>query len=205
MNNNFVKFAFVGIACAAFCTTTSAAPKGGYRGVNGRPARAPQHAQTPQFARPTVKPSAPQHARAPQFVRPTARPSVPQQTRPPHVSRPAPKPSAPKHAAPAHHVRQPAAAPHGHFRPEPRHHAPPHHFGRHHHIPSHARYWARPAIPLWRVGALHAWEWIEQEWMIVVNGVYYYGDGYYFDGYNYFYNGEYHTVPPTPIVTQVYY
>ena len=41
--------------------------------------------------------------------------------------------------------------------------------------------------------------------MIVVNGVYYYGDGYYYDGNNYFYNGEYHTVPPTPIVTQVYY
>ena len=32
--------------------------------------------------------------------------------------------------------------------------------------------------------------------MIVVNGVYYYGDGYYFDGYNYYYNGECHTVPP---------
>ena len=41
--------------------------------------------------------------------------------------------------------------------------------------------------------------------MIVMNGVYYYGDGYYYDGNNYFYNGEYHTVPPTPIVTQVYY
>ena len=41
--------------------------------------------------------------------------------------------------------------------------------------------------------------------MIVVNGGYYYGDGYYYDGNNYFYNGEYHTVPPTPIVTQVYY
>ena len=187
MNNNFVKIAFVGIACAAFCTTTFAAPKGGHHGGNGRPARASQQ------------------TRAPQFSRPSGKPSVPQQTRAPHVSRPAPKPSAPKHAAPAHHVKQPAVARHGHFRPEPRHHAPPPRYGRHHHIPSHARYWARPAIPLWRVGALHAWEWIEQEWMIVVNGVYYYGDGYYYDGYNYFYNGEYHTVPPTPIVTQVYY
>ena len=41
--------------------------------------------------------------------------------------------------------------------------------------------------------------------MIVVNGIYYYGDGYYYDGYNYFYNGEYYTVPPTPIISQVYY
>ena len=24
-------------------------------------------------------------------------------------------------------------------------------------------------------------------------------DGYYYDGYNYYYNGEYYTVPPTPI------
>ena len=60
-------------------------------------------------------------------------------------------------------------------------------------------------MPLWRVGALRAWEWIDQEWMIVVNGVYYYGDGYYYDGYNYFYNGEYYTVPPTPIIAPVYY
>ena len=37
------------------------------------------------------------------------------------------------------------------------------------------------------------------EWVIVVNGVYYYGDGYYYDGYNYYYNGAYHTVPPTSI------
>ena len=62
--------------------------------------------------------------------------------------------------------------------------------------------WARPAVPLWRVGALRAWEWIEQEWVIVVNGVYYYGDGYYYDGYNYYYNGEYHTVPPPPMYFQ---
>ena len=36
--------------------------------------------------------------------------------------------------------------------------------------------------------------------MIVVDGVCYYGDGYYFDGYNYYYNGEYHKVPPPPIL-----
>ena len=177
MNNNFVKFAFVGIACAAFCTTTFAAPKGGPRGSNGRPARAPQQMRAPQFTRPAAKPS----ATNPQFTRPAAKPSMP------------------KHVAPAHHVNQPAFARNGHLRPEPRHHAPPPRFGRHHHIPSHARYWARPTLPLWRVGALHAWEWIEQEWMIVVNGVYYYGDGYYYDGYNYYYNGEYHTVPPPPV------
>lgn len=53
---------------------------------------------------------------------------------------------------------------------------------------------------MWHVGALHAWEWIEQEWVIVVNGVYYYGDGYYYDGYNYYYNGAYHTAPPMLIV-----
>ena len=205
MNNNFVKFAFVGIACAAFCTTTFAAPKGGPRGGTGRPASAPQQTRAPQFARPAAKPSAPPRTRAPQFTRPAAKPSAPQRTSAPQFARPVAKPSAPKHFAPAHHVNQPAFARHGHLRPEPHHHAPPPRFGRHHHIPSHARYWARPAIPLWRVGALHAWEWIEQEWMIVVNGVYYYGDGYYYDGYNYFYNGEYHTVPPTPIVTQVYY
>ena len=168
MNNNFVKIAFVGIACAAFCTTTFAAPKGGRHGGNGHTIIAPQQTRTPQGTRPATRTGA---------VKPVA---------------------------PAHHVNQPAGARHGHFREEPRHHAPPHHVTRRH-IPSHARYWARPAVPLWRVGALHAWEWIEQEWMIVVNGVYYYGDGYYFDGYNYFYNGEYHTVPPTPIVTQVYY
>ena len=40
--------------------------------------------------------------------------------------------------------------------------------------------------------------------MIVVNGVYYYGDGYYFDGYNYYYNGAYHTVPP-PLPAPIYY
>ena len=164
MNNNFVKFAFVGIACAAFCTTTFAAPKGGPRGGTGRPASAPQQTRAPQFARP------------------------------------AGKPRAPKHAAPAHHVNQPGFARCGHIRPEPRHHAPPPRFTRHH-IPSHARshYWARPVVPVWRVGALRAWEWVEQEWVIVVNGVYYYGDGYYYDGYNYYYNGEYHTVPPPPV------
>ena len=36
--------------------------------------------------------------------------------------------------------------------------------------------------------------------MIVVDGVYYYGDGYYYDGYNYYYNGEYHAIPPPPII-----
>ncbi len=180
MNNNFVKIAFVGLACAAFCTTTFAAPKGGHRGGNGRPAGAPQQMRAPQGNGHTVR--------------------APQQTRAPHVARPATKPNTVKHTAPAHHVNQPAAARHDHFRQEPRHHAPPRHFTRHH-IPNHARYWARPAVPLWHAGALREWEWIEQEWVIVVNGVYYYGDGYYYDGYNYYYNGEYHTVPPP----QMYY
>ena len=107
-------------------------------------------------------------------------------------ARPAARPGAVTHAAPVHHVSQPAAGRHEHFRPEPRH------------IPHHARYWARPVVPLWRAGALRAWEWIEQEWVIVVNGVYYYGDGYYFDGYNYYYNGAYHTVPP-PLPAPIYY
>ena len=182
MNNNIVKFAIVGIACAAFCTTTFAAPKGGHHGGKGQPARAAQ------------------------------------QTRPPQAARPAAKPSAAKHAAPARHVNPPAVAKHGQVRQEPRHHAPPPRVANHHaptprvahhhapppriarhHIPSHARYWARPAVPLWHVGALRAWEWITQEWMIVVDGIYYYGDGYYYDGYNYYYNGEYHTVPPPPM------
>ena len=47
MNNNFVKFAFVGFACAAFCTTTLAAPKGGNHGGhggNGRPTKTAQQA-----------------------------------------------------------------------------------------------------------------------------------------------------------------
>jgi len=35
-----------------------------------------------------------------------------------------------------------------------------------------------------------------EEWVIFVNGICYYGDGYYYDGYNYYYNGAYHTVPP---------
>ena len=176
MNNNIVKFAFVGIACAAFCTMTFAAPKGGPRSGNGRPARAPQQMRAPQFARSAARPSAPK----PQFTRPAARPSTP------------------KHDVSAHHVNQPAVGRQGHFRHEPRHHAPSHRVARHH-IPSHARYWARPAVPLWHVGALRAWEWVEQEWVIVVNGVYYYGDVYYYDGYNYYYNGEYHTVPPPPV------
>ena len=177
MNNNFVKIAFVGLACAAFCTTTFAAPKGGRHGGNGRPAGAPQQMRPPRGGNG-------QPARAPQ------------QTRAPQGARPATRTGTVKLAAPAHHVKQPTVGRHGHFRQEPRHHAPPHHVTRHHHIPNHARYWARPAVPLWRVGALRAWEWIEQEWVIVVNGVYYYGDGYYYDGYNYYYNGEYHTVPP---------
>ena len=180
MNNNFVKFAIVGIACAAFCTTTFAAPKGGPRGGTGRQARAPQQTRTHQAARPAVRPTAPK------------------QTRTTQVTRPAAKPTAPKHAAPARRVDRPAVARHEHHRTEPRHHAPPPRFIRHH-VPDHAHYWARPAVPLWRVGALRAWEWIVQEWAIVVNGVYYYGDGYYFDGYNYYYNGEYHTVPPPAV------
>ena len=181
MNNNVVKFAFVGLACAAFCMATFAAPKGGHHGGNGRPARAPQQMRAPQRG-----------------IGHTAR--APQPTRASQVARPAAQPDTVKHAAPTHHVNQPAVGRHEHFRQEPRHHAPPHHVTRHrHHIPSHAHYWARPAVPLWRVGALRAWEWIEQEWVIVVNGVYYYGDGYYYDGYNYYYNGEYHTVPPPPM------
>ncbi|MBR3221623.1 MAG: hypothetical protein IKF72_05255 [Kiritimatiellae bacterium] len=52
---------------------------------------------------------------------------------------------------------------------------------------------------MWRVGALRAWEWVEAEWVIFVNGVCYYGDGYYYDGYNYYYNGAYHTTPPMSI------
>ena len=199
MNNNFVKFAFVGIACAAFCTTTFAAPKGGPRVGNGHSARRSQQTRTPHLTHPAGKPSAPQQMRAPHLTRPAGKPSAPKQMRAPHLTRPVGKPSAPKHAAPAYHVNQPGFARHGHIRPEPRHHAPPARFTRHH-IPSHARshYWARPAVPLWRVGALRAWEWVEQEWVIVVNGVYYYGDGYYYDGYNYYYNGEYHTIPPPP-------
>ena len=173
MNNNFVKIAFVGLACAAFCTTTFAAPKGGHHGGNGRPAGAPQQMRVP----------------------PTR---APQQTRAPQGARPVTKPGGVKHAAPPHHVQKPAVARHDHFREEPRHHAPPHHVTRRY-IPNHARYWARPAVPLWHTGALRAWEWIEQEWVMVVNGVYYYGDGYYYDGYNYYYNGEYHTVPPPPM------
>ena len=69
-----------------------------------------------------------------------------------------------------------------------------------HHVPRHAHYWARPVVPMWRVGALYAWEWVEQAWMVVVDGVYYYGDGYYYDGYNYYYNGAYHTVPPMTLL-----
>lgn len=174
MNNNFVKFAFVGIACAAFCTATFAAPRGGHPGGNpggnGRPTRAAQPARgTPAS-----------HA---------ARPSTAH-----HAARPAARPSTGHHAAPA----RPATAWHGNARPEPRHHAPPPRVG-HRHIPSQAHYWVRPPVPGWRVGALRAWEWIEAAWTIVVNGVYYYGDGYYYDGYNYYYNGAYHTVPPPSI------
>ena len=187
MNNNFVKFAFVGIVCAAFCTATFAAPRGGNRGGNhgnhgggGRPARAAQKPQAPQAARPAAKPRAVQKPQAPQAARPAA------------------KPIAAKHAAPARHVNRPAVARHEHARPEPRHHAPPRRIVRHH-IPSHAHYCVKPAVPVWRVGALRAWEWIEEEWLIIVNGVYYYGDGYYYDGYNYYYNGAYHTAPPMSI------
>ena len=199
MNKDFVKIAFVGIACAAFCATTFAAPRGGHHG-GGRPAGAPQQMWASHGGgRPA---GAPQQMRAPHGGNGhTAR--APQQTRAPGGARPAARPGAVTHAAPVHHVSQPAAGRHEHFRPEPRHHAPPPRFARHH-IPHHARYWARPVVPLWRAGALRAWEWIEQEWVIVVNGVYYYGDGYYFDGYNYYYNGEYHTVPP-PLPAPIYY
>jgi len=201
MNKNFVRFAFAGIACAAFCTTTFAAPKGGHHGGNGRPAMAPQQARAPQGGngRPAM---APQQARAPHGGNGHTTRAL-QQARVPNNTRPAPRTGAVTHAAPTHHVNKPAAARHGNFRPEPRHNAPPPRFARHH-IPSHARYWARPAVPLWRIGALRAWEWIVQEWVIVVNGVYYYGDGYYYDGYNYYYNGEYHTVPP-PLLTPTYF
>ena len=178
MNKNFVKFAFIGIACAAFCTTTFAAQKGGRHGGNGRPAGAPQQARTSHGGN--------GH---------TAR--APQQPQVSHGARPAGRTGAVTHAAPARHVNQPAVARHGHSHPEARHHAPPPRVTRHH-IPSHAHYWARPSVPLWRVGALRAWEWVAQEWVIVVNGFYYYGDGYYYDGYNYYYNGEYHTFPPPP-------
>ena len=175
MNNNFVKFAFIGIACAAFCTTTIAAPKGGRPGGNhggngGRPARAERQTHA-------------NHA-APE-----------RQTRANRVARPAAKPSPGKHAAPANHAHKPTVARKGHARPEPGHHAPPPRAGRRY-VPSHAHYCVRPAVPLWRAGALRAWEWIEEEWMIIVNGVCYYGDGYYYDGYNYYYNGAYHTAPP---------
>ena len=212
MNNNFVKIAFVGLACAAFCTTTFAAPKGGHHGSSGRPARAPQQTRAPQcgYGRPAPQQTrvprgstrAPQQTRAPQggYGRPAR---APQQTRAPQGARPATKPNAVQHAAPARHVSQPAFGRQGHFGQEPRHHAPSHH-GVRHHIPSHARYWARPAVPMWHDGGLRAWVWVEQEWVIVVNGVYYYGDGYYYDGYNYFYNGEYHTVPP-PLPAPVYF
>ena len=175
MNNNFVKFAFVGIACAAFCTSTFAAPRGGRPGGNpggnGRPTRTAQSTRTSHAARPTARPSTGHH-----------------------TARPAARPSTGHHAAPA----RPATAWHGNARPEPRHHAPPPRVG-HRHVPSHAHYWARPPVPGWRVGALRAWEWIEAAWTIVVDGVYYYGDGYYYDGYNYYYNGAYHTVPPVSI------
>ena len=180
MNNNIVKFAFVGIACAAFCTATFAAPRGGppsgHHGGNGYPARAAQPTRTP----------------APHAARSAARPSTPSTAHHAAPARPA------NHAAPAHTAHRPAVAGHGHARPAPRHHAPPPRVGRRH-IPSHAHYCARPAVPLWRVGALRAWEWIEAAWMIVVDGVYYYGDGYYYDGYNYYYNGAYHTVPPMSV------
>ena len=168
MNNNFVKFAFVGIACAAFCTATCAAPRGGHPG--GHPGG---------------------HGHPPRTVQQTRAPA-------PHAARPAARHGTVHHAAPVRPARPPAVARGGHARPAPRHHAPPPRVGRRH-IPSHAHYCARPAVPLWRVGALRAWEWIAAEWMIVVNGVYYYGDGYYYDGYNYYYNGAYHTAPPVSI------
>ena len=180
MNNNFVKFAIVGITCAAVCTATVAAPKGGSHGGNGRPGRPTQQTRTHQTERPAAKPKPAQQTRNHQAIRPET------------------QPWAAKHAAPGRHVNQPVVARHEHARPKPRHHAPPPRAGRHH-VPNRAHYWARPAIPAWRVGALRAWEWIEEEWLIVVNGVYYYGDGYYYDGYNYYYNGSYHTVPPTSL------
>ena len=206
MNNNIVKFAFVGIACAAFCTATFAAPRGGppggRHGGNGHSARATLQTQAPA---PRTTRSAPNAARsAPHSAaRPathSAARSAPSAARSaPSAARPATRSSTAHHAAPARPVHQPAVTRYEHARPEPHHHAPPPRVGRHH-IPSHARYCARPPGPLWRVGALRAWEWIAAEWMIVVNGVYYYGDGYYYDGYNYYYNGAYHTVPPMSIL-----
>ena len=199
MNNNIMKIAFVGLVCAAFCATTFAAPKGGRHGGKGSPARAPQQTRVHQGGNGSPA-KVSQQTRAHQGgnggpIR------APQQTRVHQVGN--------GHAIRApqqrhdHRVNQPAAGRHEHFRQEPRHHTPTYHVPRHH-IPSNARYWARPAVPLWRVGALRAWEWIEQEWVIVVNGVYYYGDGYYYDGYNYYYNGEYHSVPP-PLPAPIYF
>ena len=88
---------------------------------------------------------------------------------------------APKHQAapaPAHHV---APAPHGGH-------------------PAGARFWARPAMPPPRHGAIKGWEWVAAAWNLTVGGVYYYGDGYYFDGRNYYYNGAYYTTPPAGVV-----
>ena len=206
MNNNYVKFAIVGIACAAFCAATFAAPRGGAANrpparenrAPARPAAKPptaKPAHAPQVARPAARPPAAKPARAPQVARPAAKPPAAKPVRTPQVARPGGKAPSPNLAAGT--ARPPAVAKHGHVRPEPHHHAPPRHFR--HHIPSHARYCTRTPVPAWRFGARWAWEWIEEEWLIIVNGVYYYGDGYYYDGYNYYYNGAYHTVPPVPM------
>ena len=189
MNNNIMKFAIAGITCAVFCGTAVAAPKGNHGG-NGRPARTAVPSNASRAAKPPPKANTNRSAPAPRAAKPAhyahGRGSAP-------AARPA-KPAAPaRHAAPVNTVRH---------RYDNHHHAsPPHHAShRRHAIPHGARYWARPPVPLWRVGALRAWEWIEAEWMIFENGVYYYGDGYYYDGYNYYYNGAYHTAPPVTVV-----
>ena len=170
MNNNIMKFAIAGITCAVFCTTALAAPRGNHHGGNGRPTMTPN---APFAARQAPRPPA---------ARPAPRPPAP---------RPAPRPPVHMNHAGPHHPMPHVA--HHHVPPPPRFH---HHRN---HIPHGARYWARPPVPLWRVGALRAWEWIAAEWVIFENGVYYYGDGYYFDGCNYFYNGAYHLAPPATI------
>ncbi len=187
MNNNIMKFAIAGITCAVFCTAALAAPRGTRHGGNGRPNMAPNasFAARPAPKAPAARP-APRPAPRPPAARPAPRPAP----RPP-AARPAPRPPAHVNHARPHHPMPHLA----------HHHAPPPRFHHHrNHIPHGARYWARPPVPLWRVGALRAWEWIAAEWVIFENGVYYYGDGYYFDGYNYFYNGTYHLAPPATIM-----
>lgn len=74
---------------------------------------------------------------------------------------------------------------------------PRHGFG-HHPRPIH-RHWVRPPMPPIRPLALYAWTWIATPWTILVDGVYYSGDGYWFDGYNYYYNDCYYTSAPVSV------